>query len=109
LPAAVWLAVAETAVLIVIVGFTRQHAALIVIAFLAVKFPFCWLALRLSPGAYLGLVVWEVAGAVAALGASGTLVALRLLEIAVAAAVIGLLIASTPLFPSVRLPESPNA
>jgi hypothetical protein len=106
LPAAAWLAATETAVLIAIVGLTREHAAPIVIAFLAVKFPFCWLLARLKPGAYLGLLVWELAGAVAALGARGTAVVFRLLEIGVAATVVGLVIASTPLFPPVRLPDS---
>lgn len=106
LPAAAWLAAAEAGALIAVLAVGGRLGAPLWIAFLAVKFPFCWLLARLRPGAYLALLVWELAGIVAAIGAEGTAVALRALEVAVAGAVMALLVASTPLFPSVRLPDS---
>jgi hypothetical protein len=106
LPAAAWLAGGEAAVLIAALALSGAPGAGLWIVFLAVKFPFCWLLVRLRPGAYLALMVWELAGAVAAIGARGEAMAWRLLEVGVATAVMALLIASTPLFPSVRLPES---
>jgi hypothetical protein len=106
LPAAAWLAAGEAAVLIVVVALTKGSAAPLVIGFLAAKFPFCWLVVRLRPGAYLGLLVWELAGVVAAVSGRGVAIGLRLAEVVVAASVTALLVASTPLFPTVRLPES---
>ena len=105
LTAAAALAAAETAVLIAVVGLTRKHGADIVITFLAVKFPFCWLLARRQPAAYLAVLVWELAAGVAALGGSAP-VGWRLLEIVAAATVVTLVIVSTPLFPAVHLPES---
>jgi hypothetical protein len=105
LPAAAWLAAIETAALIAALAVSGKSAAPILIAFLAVKLPFCVLVTQRRPGAYLGLIVWEAAGAIAAVGAHSMLL-LRLLEIAAAATVIGLLVASTPMFPSVGLPDS---
>jgi hypothetical protein len=106
LPAAAWLAAGEAAVLIAVLAVGGAPGAGLWIIFLAVKFPFCWLLVRLRPGAYLALMVWELAGAVAAIGARGAAVGWRLLEVGVAGGVMALLVASTPLFPSVRLPES---
>lgn len=70
------------------------------------KFPFCYLVVRVKPGAYLALLVWELGAIVTALAAHGVAIVLRALEVGVAATVMGLLIASTPHFPSVTLPES---
>jgi hypothetical protein len=104
LPAAAWLAAAEAMVLIVGLALGGKPGAPMLMAFVAVKLPFCWLVTQRRPGAYLALIVWELGGALAALSASSTPLVLRLLEVATAAAVIALLVASTPLFPSVRLP-----
>jgi hypothetical protein len=105
LPAAAWLATAEAAVLIASLAVGGKPGASLLIAFVAVKLPFCWFVTQRRPGAYLALIVWEVAGAIAAIGAGSTPLVLRLLEVLVAAAVVALLIASTPMFPSVRLPD----
>ena len=104
LPAAAGLATLETTALIAILALRSPPWAPLAIAMLLVKYPFCYLALRRSPGAFLGLLLWEVAGAVAALGRPAP-AAVRLLEFAVATAVLVLLLASIPLFPSVKLPE----
>jgi hypothetical protein len=109
LPTAAWLAAGEAAVIITALALGGAPGAPLFIFFLAVKFPFCWFLVRRSPAAYLGLYVWEVAGAVAALGANGTAVPLRLLEVGVTAGVVALLVASTPLFPAVRLPSLPES
>jgi hypothetical protein len=98
------LAAAETLMLIVVLGFSGAPLAPYVIGALLLKLPFCWLVTQRSPGALMGLVVWEVAGLLAALR-PGPSLTLRLGEAALAAVVLGLLMASVPLFPSVRLPE----
>lgn len=106
LPAAAWLAAAEAVVIVAALAIAGVTGAPLYIAFLAVKFPFCWYAAQRSPAAYLGLYVWEVAGAIAAFGAGGRPIGLRLLEVGVAAAIVALLVVSTPLFPAVQLPRS---
>jgi hypothetical protein len=106
LPAAAWLAAAEAATIIAALAIAGVIGAPLYIAFLLVKFPFCWFAAQRSPAAYLVLYVWEVAGAIAAFGAGGRPVGLRLLEVGVAGIVVALLVVSTPLFPAVQLPSS---
>ncbi len=104
LPAAAGLATLETTALIAILLLRSPVWAPLAIAMLLVKFPFCYLVLRRSPGAFLGLMLWEVAGLAAAMVRPAP-AAVRLLELVVAATVLVLLIASIPLFPSVKLPE----
>ena len=104
LKAAGGLAAAETLMLIVVLGFSGAPLAPYVIGALLVKLPFCWFVTQRRPGALMGLVVWEIAGMLAALR-PGPSIALRLAEAGIAAVVFGLLLASVPLFPSVRLPE----
>jgi hypothetical protein len=53
------------------------------------------------------MLVWELGGLVTAIAAHGTAVVLRAGEVMLAGAVAVLLIASTPLFPSVTLTERP--
>ena len=98
------LAAAETLVLIVVLAFGGAPLAPYVIAALLVKLPFCWYVVQRRPGALLGLLVWELAGMLAALR-SGPSPALRMLEATFAVVVFALLLASVPLFPSVRLPD----
>lgn len=106
LPTAAWLAAIEAVVLMTALAIGGHPGAAILIAFLAVKLPFCWFAAQRRPGAYLALIVWELAGAVAALAAHDVAIALRALEIIGALVVMALLLVSMPQFPSVRLPES---
>lgn len=72
---------------------------------LALKYPLCALARRRSPGAFLGLLLWELVGGFVALTAPGVPLAARLAVGAVAASVLVLLARSAKLFPSPRLPE----
>jgi hypothetical protein len=98
------LATAEALVLIVVLAYGSAPLAPYIIGALLLKLPFCWLLLQRSPGALLGLLLWEVAGMLAALRAEGH-AELRFIEASFAALVFALLLASVPLFPSVRLPE----
>ena len=105
LPAAAGLATLETTALIAILALRSPPWAPLAIAMLLVKYPFCYLVVRRSAGALLGLMLWEVAGMAAALTRPAPL-AVRLLELTVATTVLVLLIAAVPLFPSVQLPSS---
>jgi hypothetical protein len=104
LRAAAGLAAAEALGLIVVLAFGGAPLAPFVIVALLVKLPFCWALLDKRPGALFGLLMWELAGMLAALRPGPSWV-LRTVEAAVAVTVFGLLLASVPLFPSVRLPE----
>jgi hypothetical protein len=104
LKAAGGLAATETLMLIVVLGFSGAPLAPYVIGALLLKLPFCWLVTQRRPGALMGLVVWELAGLLAALR-PGPSIVLRLAEAGLAALVLALLFASVPLFPSVRLPD----
>ena len=107
LPAAGVLGAIEAGALIAALGIRGTPGAAFYIVLLTVKFPFCWLVTQRRPGAYLTMLVWELGGMVTAIAAHGTAVVLRAGEVVLAAAVTALLIASTPLFPSVTLPERP--
>lgn len=107
LAAAAWLAAAEAALLIAVLAFRGAPGAGFYIALLTVKFPFCWMVAQRRAGAYLALLVWELGGAVTALAAHDAAIALRLGEVAIAATVTALLVASTHLFPTVTLTEHP--
>ena len=98
------LAAAEALFLIVVLANGGAPLAPYVIVALLVKLPFCWALLGRSPGALFALVMWEVAGMLAALRPGPSLL-LRMVEAVFALTVFGLLLASVPLFPSVRLPE----
>lgn len=106
LPAAAVLAAVEAVVLMVALATGGHPGAGLLIAFVAVKLPFCWFAAQRRPGAYLALIVWELAGALAALAAHDVAIGLRALEIVAALVVIVLLLASMSQFPTVGLPES---
>lgn len=102
LPAAAGMAALETTVLIGVLALSGAPLAPFVIAALLVKYPFCYLLLKRSAGAYLGLLLWEGAGIMAALGAPAP-VALRLLELGLAGATLALLLAAVRAFPAVEL------
>ena len=103
LPAAAGLAALEATAIIAVIAFRGGRAAPLLVPMLAVKYPFCVLLLRRSHGAWFGLLLWELAGMLAAVTAPRTPLGLRFLELAVAAVVAGLLMAAAPLFPTVRL------
>lgn len=103
LPTAAWLAAIEAIVLMVALGIGAHPGAPLLIAFLAVKLPFCWFAAQRRPGAYLALIVWEMGGALAALAAHDVALGLRGLEIVGALVVLTLLLMSMPQFPTVGL------
>jgi len=102
------LAAVETTVLIVAVLIQGGVRAPLVVAALAVKYPFCLLAVRRGPGAFMGLLLWEVGGACAALAGKGWPTELRVIELLVALTVIAFLIHSFRLFPPVELPPRPE-
>ena len=104
LKAAGGLAAAETLMLIVVLAYGSAPLAPYVIGALLLKLPFCYFVTQRRPGALMGLVVWELAGLLAALR-SGPSLTLRLSEAGLAVVVLALLFASVPLFPSVRLPD----
>ena len=105
LRAAAALAAVETTGLIVAVVARSGARVPLLLAALAVKYPFCALVLRRRAGAFMGLLLWEAAGAIGALAATRSPLELRLAVLAVAVTVIGLLIASASSFPETRLPE----
>lgn len=105
LPAAAGLAAVESTVAIAVLLFDGRPVAGIYIAVLAAKYPVCWMLLRRQAWAYLALLLWEFTVAFAALVAPNVPLALRLVELAFAATVVGLLFASTHLFPRTQLPK----
>lgn len=99
------LAAAETTLLIVVVLARNGGRTPLLVVALALKYPMCVLARRLSPGAFLGLLLWEVVGGFLALVARGVALPVRLVEVPVAVVVVALLGRSAKLFPTPRLPE----
>ena len=102
LPAAAWVATAETFLLVAVVLDRGQPGAPLFAAFLATKLPFCWRAAARRPGAYLALVLWEGVALLAAV-IGDVPASLRLVEVALAGAALALLVASARLFPTVEL------
>lgn len=105
LRAAAVLGAVEAAALITVVVWNGGRAAGLVVAMLLVKFPFCVGVARRWVAAWFGLLLWELAGMLAAVTAPGTPLVLRLLELTVAVVVVGLLARGASLFPDVRLPQ----
>ncbi|HVF76232.1 MAG TPA: hypothetical protein VM938_14435 [Acidimicrobiales bacterium] len=101
--AAAVLAALEAATIIAVLAVRGRSAAPLLIPMMAAKFPFCVLVVRRSPTAWFGLLLWEIAGMLAAVTAPSTPLPLRLVELAVAGTVVGLLAAASSLFPTVRL------
>jgi len=105
LPAAAALAALEATVAIAVLLYGGHPALGVFLAFLSAKYPICWMLLRRQAWAFLGLLLWEFTVASAAVWAPGIPLALRMLELGMAASVIGLLFASTDLFPRTQLPR----
>jgi hypothetical protein len=104
LPAAGGLAALETTVLIAVIAFGSYRNGPYLIAFLSLKYLFCWGVVRRRPGAWMALLLWEATGVVAAVAKPGLGAPQRLLEVAVALTCMVLLGAAASLFPSPRLP-----
>jgi hypothetical protein len=104
LAAAAGLAALETTVLITIIAFGSYRAAPALVFFLAIKYVFCWGLLRRRPGAWMALLLWEVAGVIAAIAKPGLPAVQRLLEVAIAGTCLGLLGAAASTFPTPKLP-----
>lgn len=104
LKAAAAVAAVEAAALMAIIASGSYRAGPLLIAFLALKFPFCRALLRRRPGAWMALMLWEASGAVAALARPGLPVPERLIELTVSVGCMVLLGLATALFPSPTLP-----
>ena len=106
LPAAAALAAVEATVAIAVLLYSRQHGPAVLVVFLAAKYPICWALLRRQPWAYFALLLWEFTVAFVAVAWAGSVpLWLRFVEFGMSAAVIGLVFASTHLFPPVELPR----
>ena len=105
LRAATTIAAVETAALILLVVARNGGRTPLLLAALALKFPFCFLARHRHAGGFLGLVLWEGVGGFVALVGRGIPLGVRIAEIAAATTVVWLLVTSAHLFPTPRLPE----
>jgi hypothetical protein len=105
LQTATTIAAVEAVAQIVLVLARNGGRTPLLAASIAVKLPFCLLARRHSPGAFMGLVLWELAAVLAVVAGSGIPPALRLAQLAVAVAVLLLLGGAAHVFPGPRLPE----
>jgi len=106
LPAAAGLAAVEATVAIAVLLYSRQHGPALLVVFLAAKLPICWMLVRRQAWAYFALLLWEFTVAfVAVAGAGRVPLWLRFVEFGMSATVIGLVLASTHLFPPVELPK----
>lgn len=109
LPAAAALGALEATVAIAVLLYSRQRGPVALVIFLALKFPICWMVLRRQAWAYFALLLWEFSVAfIAVAWAARAPVWLRFVEFAMSMAVIGLLLASTHLFPRAQLPRHPR-
>jgi hypothetical protein len=105
LPAAAGLAALEVTVTIAVLLYGNHFGRPLFLAILVLKYPICWMLLRRQAWAFLALLLWEFSVAVAAMFGPGILLPLRVVELAFAASVIGLLFASAHLFPRAQLPR----
>ena len=105
LPAAAGLAAVEATVAIAVLLYSHHRGPAVFVTFLAAKYPICWVVLRRQPWAFFALLLWEFTVGFAAMWAPRIPLALRAVELGMAAGVIGLLFASAHLFPSAQLPR----
>ena len=105
LPAAAGLAAVEATVAIAVLLYAGHKGPAVFVTFLALKYPICWMLMRRQPWAFFALLLWEFTVVFAALFAPRIPLGLRAVELAMAATVIGLVFASTHLFPRVELPR----
>ena len=105
LPAAAALAATEVTVTIAVLLYGSHLGRPLYLTVLTLKYPVCWMLLRRQAWAFLALVLWEFSVAFAAVFAPGIPLALRLVEVGLAASVIALLFLSAHLFPRAQLPR----
>ena len=105
LPAAAALAAVEVTVTISVLLYGSRLGRPLFLVVLALKYPICWMLIRRQPWAFFALLLWEFTVVFAALFAPRIPLGLRAVELAMAATVIGLVFASTHLFPRVELPR----
>ena len=104
LPAAAGLAALEVTVTISVLLYHSHLGRPLFLVVLALKYPVCWMLLRRQAWAFLALVLWEFTVALAAVFAPSVNLALRGVELGLAASVIVLLFSSAHLFPRAQLP-----
>jgi hypothetical protein len=105
LPAAAALAALEVTVTISVLLFDSRLARPAFLVILVLKYPICWMLLRRQAWAFLALLLWEFTVGFTAVLAPRIALPLRVVELAFAASVIGLLFASAHLFPRAQLPR----
>jgi hypothetical protein len=100
LAAAAGVAAAESTVLIAVIAFGSVRSGPVLIAALALKYPFCYALTRRRPGAWMALLLWEGTGLVAALAKPGLPVYQRLTELGLAGGCLVLLGMAASTFPT---------
>ena len=105
LPAAAALGAVEATAAIAVLLYSGHRGPAVFVTVLAVKYPICWMLLRRQAWAYFATLLWEFTVLFAAVAAPRIPFALRVVEFGLAATVIGLLFASTHLFPRAQLPR----
>jgi hypothetical protein len=100
LAAAAGLAAAESTILIAVIAFGSVRSGPILVAALALKYPFCYALTRHRPGAWMALLLWEGTGVVAAVAKPGLPVYQRVTELGLAGGCLVLLAMAASTFPS---------
>jgi hypothetical protein len=100
LAAAAGVAAAESTILITVILFGSVRSGPILVAALALKYPFCYALTRRRPGAWLALLLWEGTGLFAALAKPGLPAYQRLVELALTGGCLALLGAGASTFPT---------
>jgi hypothetical protein len=100
LAAAAGVAAVESTLLITVIAFGSVRSGPILIAAVALKYPFCYALTRHRPGAWLALLLWEGTGVLAALAKPGLPAYQRVVELALAGGCLVLLGAGASTFPS---------
>jgi len=100
LAAAAGVAAIESTILIAVIAFGSVRSAPVLIAALAIKYPFCYALTRHRPGAWMALLLWEATGLVAALAKPGLPLYQRVTELGLAGGCLVLLAMAASTFPT---------
>jgi hypothetical protein len=100
LAAAAGVAAAESTILIAVIAFGSVRSGPVLVAALALKYPFCYALTRRRPGAWMALLLWEVTGIVAALAKPGIPLYQRVTELGLAGGCLVLLVLAASTFPA---------
>lgn len=100
LAAAAGVAAIESTILIAVIAFGSVRSGPVLVAALALKYPFCYALTRRRPGAWMALLLWEVTGVVAALAKPGLPLYQRLTELGLAGGCLVLLALAASTFPA---------